>query len=438
MGTDETFVIVGASLAGAKAAEQLRTEGFTGSVVLVGAESAPPYERPPLSKGYLLGADALEQAYVHDRAWYDEHDIRLLLGVRATGIDPGQHLVVLDGTDSLRYDKLLLTTGSRPRTLPVPGAQLDGVAYLRTIEDSTSLRSRLETGEPVVIVGAGWIGLEVAAAARHYGCPVTVVEVDTLPLRRVLGDEVATVYRQLHEAHGVTFHFGTSVTEIRGSAGKVTQVALSDGSEVPASLVVVGVGIVPNVELAEAAGLTVAPNVGGIAVDEYLRTSDPDIYAAGDCAAFFSPLLRQRIRVEHWANALNGGPAAANSMLGRQQAYDHVPYFYSDQYTQAAGSGSARPPQIGMEYAGYVAPGGYDRVVFRGSPEITPDRDPEFIAFWTREGRVLAGMNANIWDVQDQIEPLIRAGHAGVAVDLGRLADPAVPLTELIPHPEYA
>jgi 3-phenylpropionate/trans-cinnamate dioxygenase ferredoxin reductase component len=430
MGTDETFVIVGASLAGAKAAETLRTEGFTGRVVLVGAEASPPYERPPLSKGYLLGNEELEKAFVHDRDWYDQQDIRLLLGVRATAIDPAGHVVTLDGTDSLRYHKLLLTTGSRVRTIPVAGVDLDGVRSLRTIEESTELRSRLVEGAQVVIIGAGWIGLEVAAAARQAGCSVTVVEVDALPLRRVLGDEVAAIYRELHEAHGVSFRFGSGVTEIGSSAGELSHVVLDDGTELPADTVLIAVGITPNVELAAAAGLAIDSTVGGIVVDEYLCTSDPDIFAAGDCAAFWSPLLGARIRVEHWANALNGGPAAALCMLGRQQPYDRVPYFYTDQYTAS--------PLISMEYGGYVAPRAYDRVVFRGSPAIRPDGDAEFIAFWTKEGRVLAGMNVNIWDVQDQIEPLVRAGYAGVAVDLERLADPAVPLTELLPHHEHA
>jgi NAD(P)H-nitrite reductase len=445
MSGSETFVIIGASLAGAKAAETLRSEGFTGRLVLVGAETSLPYERPPLSKGYLLGTDEVEKAFVHDQAWYTEHDVTLMLGVRATAIDPAEHVVTLDRGDPLRYDKLLLATGVRPRILPVPGADLAGVHYLRSIEDSTALRERLRQGPRVVIVGAGWIGLEVAAAARQYGCPVTVVEIDTLPLRRVLGDEMATVYRQLHEAHGVSFRFGNGVSQIcgqtggsgqagggqgAGASGSVTHVVLTDGTEVPADLVLIGVGALPNVEEAQAAGLAVDPEIGGIVTDEYLNTSDPDIFAAGDCAAFWSPLLQRRIRVEHWANALNGGPAAALAMLGRPSPYDPVPYFYSDQYTTS--------PLIGMEYAGYVVPGGYDRLVFRGSPEIQPDRDPEFLVFWTQQGRVLAGMNVNIWDVQDQIEPLVRAGHAGHAVDLDRLADPSVPLTDLVPSREPA
>ncbi len=302
---------------------------------------------------------------------------------------------------------------------PVPRTR--GIHYLRSIGQSDALRDGLRPGIQVLVVGAGWIGLETAAAAREHGASVTLVEVDSLPLRRVLGDEVATVFRDVHEAHGVDFRFGSGVHEFGGSGGQVTHAVLSDGGEVPADLVIVGVGIRPNVELAEAAGLEVD---NGIVTDEYLRTSDPDVYAAGDVASFRSPLLGERIRVEHWANALNGGKAAGSSMAGKDQPYDRVPYFYSDQYVST--------PSIGMEYAGYVAPGGYDRVVFRGEPAIGSDQSPEFVAFWTKQGRVLAGMNCNVWDVQDPIQALVRAGYAGTPVDLDRLADPSVALTDLL------
>ncbi len=419
--SNRTFVIVGASLAGAKAAEQLRAEGFAGRVILVGADSRPPYERPPLSKGYLLGTDELDQAFVHDIGWYGDHDIELILGTRATAIDRGARTVTLDMHGTLHYDKLLLTTGSRVRTLDVPGHDLGGVHYLRTMDDSVALRSLFRAGASVLVVGAGWIGLEAAAAARTHGAAVRVVERDQLPLRRVLGDEVAAVFRDLHEAHGVVFHFGSGITALRGSSGRVTNATLTDGTEVAADVVLIGVGIVPDTGLAQAAGLDVDD---GILTDEFLRTSDPDIYAAGDVARFASPVLGQRIRVEHWANALNGGLAVASSMLGTLSSYDRLPFFFSDQYPSS--------PLIGMEYAGYVPPGGYDRVVMRGSARIEPDRDPEFLAFWTMQGRVLAGMNVNIWDVQDdQIQPLVRTGWAGQAVDLDRLADPDVPLADL-------
>jgi 3-phenylpropionate/trans-cinnamate dioxygenase ferredoxin reductase subunit len=413
---DQVFAIVGASLAGAKASETLREAGFTGRVVLIGDETERPYERPPLSKGYLAGSQERGEAFVHDAQWYSEHDIDLMLGVRATKLSPATRTLTLDGFEPLRYSKLLLATGSRVRHLDVPGADLAQVRYLRTLADADRLLEAMRSAGNVVVIGAGWIGLETAAAARGHGANVTVVEMDSLPLRRVLGDEVATVYAELHRAHGVTFRFGSGVSEFRGMGGQLTGVVLSDGTELPADLAIVGVGITPAVELAETAGLAVD---NGVLTDASLRTSDPDIYAAGDVANVDSPLLGRRIRVEHWANALNGGPAAARAMLGEQVVYDPVPYFFSDQY------------DLGMEYAGFAAAGGYDRVVFRGDPSVVDGKAPEFIAFWAKDGRVLAGMNANVWDVNDDIQALVRAGYAGKAVDLARLADPDVPLGEL-------
>jgi 3-phenylpropionate/trans-cinnamate dioxygenase ferredoxin reductase component len=405
---DRTFVIVGASLAGAKAAETLRDEGFTGRVVLVGEEPEPPYERPPLSKGYLLGSDERDTAFVHDRAWYDKQNIELRTGTRAEGLDPGAHTVTLAGGERLTYDKLLLTTGSVVRRLQVPGAELEGVHYLRRIEHADTLRGVLVEGARVVVIGGGWIGLEVAAAARTHRAAVTLVEVDTLPLRRVLGDEVARVFADLHAEHGVDLRLGTGIREIVGTDGRVASVTLEDGTSLPADAVVVGVGITPAVELAQAAGLAVD---NGVVVDAALRTSDPDVYAAGDVANADNPLLGKHIRVEHWQNALDGGPAAARSMLGQDVVYDRVPYFFSDQY------------DLGMEYTGYAEPGGYDQVVFRGD---VPGR--EFIAFWVADGRVLAGMNVNVWDVAEDIERMVRSG---ARVDPARLADPSVALADL-------
>jgi 3-phenylpropionate/trans-cinnamate dioxygenase ferredoxin reductase subunit len=411
------YLIIGASLAGAKAAQTLRDEGYTGRLVLVGEETERPYERPPLSKGYLAGKEPREKAFVHDAGWYPEHDVELILGRRATHLDVAAHTVNLDGVDELRYDKLLLATGSRVRTLDVPGSDVHGVRYLRTMDESVALLDRLRTGGNVVVIGAGWIGLEVAAAAREHGCTVTVVEKAPLPLHNVLGHEVAAVFRDLHEAHGVVFRFEAGVREFGAAGGQVSNVVLDDDTEIPADLVLVGVGIRPSTELAETAGLAVDD---GVVTDASLRTADPDVYACGDVARFHSPLVGEQIRVEHWSNALNGGPAAARSMLGQTVAYDRVPYFFTDQY------------DLGMEYAGWVPPGGYDRVVFRGDPSIVDGKTPEFVVFWTKEGRVLAGMNVNVWDVQDQIQALVRAGYAGTAVDLDRLADPSVSLESLV------
>jgi len=415
--TDDVFVIIGASLAGAKAAETLRAEGFAGRVVLIGEESELPYERPPLSKGYLLGNDPRSGGRVHEFGWYAEHDVELRLGTVAEEIDTARRLVTLHPADSLHYDKLLLATGSRVRTLAIPGSDLAGVHYLRTLDQADALQAGLRGGGNVVVVGAGWIGLETAAAARHYGCSVTVVEMDTLPLRRVLGDEVAAIYRDLHIAHGVDFRFGAGLGEFQGKDGQVTGVLLADGTVLPADVVAVGVGIRPAVELAESAGLRVDD---GIVADAALRTSDEHIWACGDVVSWFHPLLNTQIRVEHWANALNGGPAAARSMLGTGEDYAPVPYFFSDQY------------DLGMEYAGWVTPGGYDQVVFRGDPVAAGGAAPEFIAFWVAGGRVLAGMNANVWDVADRIQNLVRAGYTGRSVDPAALADPAVPLGQLL------
>ncbi|HYN70899.1 MAG TPA: FAD-dependent oxidoreductase [Nakamurella sp.] len=415
--TDDVYVIIGASLAGAKAAETLRDEGFAGRVVLIGEESELPYERPPLSKGYLLGNDPRDGGRVHEFGWYAEHKVELRLGTVAVDLDAARRLVALHPSDSLHYDKLLLATGSRVRTLAIRGSELTGVHYLRTLDQADALLEGLRAGGNVVVVGAGWIGLETAAAARHHGCSVTVAEMDSLPLRRVLGDEVAAIYRDLHVAHGVDFRFGAGLSEFQGEDGHVTGVLLADGTVLPADLIAVGVGIRPAVELAESAGLRVD---NGIVTDAMLRTSDEHIWACGDVVSWFHPLLNTQIRVEHWANALNGGPAAARSMLGTGGDYAPVPYFFSDQY------------DLGMEYAGWVTPGGYDQVVFRGDPTVGGDAAPEFIAFWVAGGRVLAGMNANVWDVTDQIQDLVRAGYAGRSVDLAALADPAVPLDQLL------
>ncbi len=417
MSEEQTFVIVGASLAGARAAETLRDEGFTGRVLLVGEEGQPPYDRPPLSKGYLKGDQTRADTFLHPETWYDDHDVELRLGVRATALDTAAHTVRLVTGQQLRYDKLLLATGSVPRALSVPGADAPGrVLMLRRLGDSDRIRDALRDGVRVVIVGTGWIGLEVAAAARAAGAGVTVVGPDLLPLYRVLGDEVAPVFAEVHEAHGVRFRFGTVATRI----GPDT-VTLDDGTELPADVVVAGIGATPATTLAET-GLLAVDN--GILVDAALRTSDPDVYAAGDVANIDHALFGRRIRVEHWANALASGPAAARSMLGQDVRYDEMAFFYSDQHDSA--------PGIGMEYSGYVPPDGYDQVVFRGDPTVRPDANPEFIAFWVKDDRVLAGMNVNVWDVAEPIQDLVRAGYAGKAVDVARLADPRVPLGDLL------
>ena len=408
MAGQPAYVIIGASLAGAKAAETLRAEGFDGTVVLIGAENERPYERPPLSKGYLLGKEPRDSIFVHPEGWYAEHDIDLRLGAAVTSIERPARQVTLAGGESVPYDRLLITTGSSPRRLDVPGGDLDGVLYLRTVGDSERLAAAIRAGGPVVVAGAGWIGLETTAAAREHGCEVTVVEPQRSVLLRSVGPEVGEVFAALHRSHGVTFRLEEGISEITGSGGKVTGVITSSGAELPAETVVVGIGIAPNVGLAAEAGLDVD---NGIVADEALRTSDPDIFAAGDVANALNPLFGRRIRVEHWANALNGGPAAARSMLGQPVSYDRVPYFFSDQY------------DLGMETAGLPEPGTYDEVIFRGDKE-----SGEFIAFWLADGTVVAGMNVNVWDVNEDIQALIRSE---ALIDPDRLSDPDTPLSDL-------
>jgi 3-phenylpropionate/trans-cinnamate dioxygenase ferredoxin reductase subunit len=404
----DTFVIVGGGLAGAKAAEALREQGFTGRVVLVGKEVHLPYERPPLSKDYLAGRAERTSFEVHDEAWYAEHDVELKLGVEAIGIDTAAHEVELSDGSQLSYTKLLLATGSSPRHLPLPGTEVDSVHYLRTVGDSERIKETLGDGVRLVVIGAGWIGLEVASTAKQAGATVTVLESAELPLLRVLGPELAAVFRDLHEANGVDLRFGVSSEAIETNDGAVTGVRLADGTVVPADAVLVGIGAAPNTKLAEAAGL-ITDN--GVVVDASLRSSDPDVFAVGDIANAMHPVLGKRVRVEHWANALNQPAVAAAAMLGGDARYDELPYFFTDQF------------DLGMEYTGLAEPGDYDRVVFRGDLA-----GREFIAFWLSGNRIVAGMNVNVWDVTDPIKELIRSGKD---VDADRLADTDVPLDQL-------
>ncbi|MEQ0560086.1 FAD-dependent oxidoreductase [Amycolatopsis sp. NEAU-NG30] len=397
-----TYVVVGAGLAGAKAVEMLRAEGFTGRVVLIGAEPDLPYERPPLSKGYLLGQDDRASVFVHDEKWYAEQDIEVRTGQRVTALDRAAHEVELDGGERLGYTKLLLATGSSPRRLRVPGNDLDGVHYLRRLSHADRLREALAAGGRVVVAGAGWIGLETAAAARHYGCEVTVVEPSPSPLHAALGPEVGEYFAKLHRGHGVDLRLGVGVTGFAGDK-EVTAVR-TDAGEIPADVVIVGIGARPETQLAADAGLAVDD---GICVDAGLRTEDPDIFAVGDVASVWHERYERRIRVEHWAAATNGGPAAARAMLGQEVVHDELPYFFSDQY------------DAGMEFTGWFPPGGYDRVVTRGEPDA-------FHAFWLSGGRVVAGLHVNRWDEGlDAVRQLILSGQT---VDPDRLADPSRPL----------
>ncbi len=402
---EQTFVIVGASLAGAKAAEELRERGFDGRLVLLGSETERPYERPPLSKDYLQGKAERDKAYVHEASFYGEKNIELRTGTTVEAIDPGAGRVTLEGGERLDFDRLLLTTGSEVRALDVPGADLDGVFYLRTLQDSDALRERIQKGGQMAVIGSGWIGSEVAASARQLGAEVTIIDMVKLPNERVFGREVGEFYRDVHASHGVRLLLGQGVEALEGD-GSVSRVRTTEGNTVDCDFVAVGVGVTPRTALAERAGLDVDH---GVLVDERLRTSAENVFAAGDVVSHAHPFFGRRIHVEHWANALNQGPAAARAMLGDTAPYERIPYFFSDQY------------DVGMEYSGEASDS--DEVVLRGSRE-----DGEFIAFWLADGRVVAGMNVNVWDVTDPIQALIRSRRQ---VDRDKLADPDTPLESL-------
>jgi len=405
----EGFVIIGAGLAGASAARTLREEGFAGPVRLIGAEAHRPYLRPPLSKEYLSGSADRDTVFVDPEDWYAQNGIELSLETTVTRIEPRAHLVHTDHDESFGYRGLLLATGSSPRRLSIPGAEFDGVHYLRTLDDSDLLRSQLSAGgKRVVLIGSGWIGMEVAATARTLGNDVTILERDPIPLANALGDELGQVFAVLHSQNGVVLRMSVVVDSIVGAAGRATGVRLEGGEVLAADLVLVGVGATPNIELAHAAGLLTD---NGILVDASLRTSDPAICAAGDVANAYHPVAKLRLRSEHWANALNGGKAAARSLLGQPTSYDDIPYFYTDQF------------DMGMEYSGFAPLARGADVVYRG------DRaGREFIAFWVRDARVVAGMNVNVWDVNEAVQGIIRRGNP---VDLLRLADSTVPLDSL-------
>ncbi len=404
--SQRTFVIVGGGLAGAKAAEELRGRGFDGQIVLIGAEPERPYERPPLSKDYLRGESEQSKVFVHDEGFYGDQAIELITGRKVTAVDPDASQIDLDDDRSIAYDKLLLTTGAEPRRLQVPGADLDGILYLRTVADSDALRAGLESASRVAVVGAGWIGSEVAASARQKGLDVTLIDPLALPNERIFGPEIGSFYRDVHARHGVELALGDGVDGFEGDEA-VRAVRTSSGRVVECDLAVVGVGVSPRTQLAEAAGLEVD---NGIIVNQQLRSTAPNVFAAGDVANAYHPFYRRRIRVEHWANALHQGPAAARAMLDESVSYDRIPYFFSDQY------------DVGMEYSGYATD--WDRVVFRGDPE-----GGEFIAFWIKDGCVIAGMNVNVWDVNEHVQSLIRSRQP---VDAAALKDPDAPLETLV------
>lgn len=399
------IAIVGGGVAAATAASELRAGGHEGEIDIFGAETHLPYHRPPLSKGLLLGTEKQDSVFVHDAQWYADQSVSLHLGEVVTGLDLEQRQVLV-GSAAHAYDRLLLATGSRPRRLDA--ADRSGrVSCLRTLEDSLALREAFGADQHILVVGAGWIGLEVAAAARTAGATVTVIESLELPLVRVLGPEIATAFAALHRAHGVDLRLGATIESFTRADEGRTVVQLDDGSQVTADLVVVGIGVAPNDELAGDAGLAVD---NGILVDAQLRTSDPQVFAVGDVANQHHPALGRRIRVEHWDTAIQQSKVAARNMLGAEEDYARLPYFFSDQY------------DLGMEYVGSVGPDGYDDVVLRG------DLTSQFAAFWVRGGRIEAGMHVNDWDAIDPIRGLV-----GATVDLDQLRDESVDLATLVP-----
>jgi 3-phenylpropionate/trans-cinnamate dioxygenase ferredoxin reductase component len=407
--SEQTFIIVGASVAGAKAAEELRTAGFDGRVLLIGSELELPYERPPLTKDYLRGESSREKVYVHEQGFYEQHQIELETDATVTELDPAQSRIRLADGRWVEYHRLLLATGSEPRRVAIAGAELDGVHYLRSLADCDALRERLHAGGRVVVVGGGWIGSEFAASARQSGLEVTVIDPSPLPLERIFGAEIGGFYRDVHSEHGVELVLGERVEAFEGEQ-TVTRVRTTTGRVFECDFVLVGIGVTPRVELASAANLAID---NGILVDEGLATSAVGVFAAGDVANAFHPFYGERIRTEHWANALNQGPAASHAMLGEPVSYDRLPYFFSDQY------------DVGMEYSGYAPE--WDEVVFRGDPV-----DGEFIAFWLRERRVVAGMNVNVWDVNEHVQALIRSR---LQIDIAALRDRDTPVDSLVDDP---
>lgn len=409
------MVIVGGGLAAAKAAETLREEGFEGDVTVVTDEPHPPYQRPPLSKGYLQGSEGLDAVIVNPAEWYSDNGIDLRMSTRATAVDAGARRVTLDDGAALAYDGLLLATGSSARALPLPGADLPGVHTLRRIGDADALAAALrDGGKRLVLIGSGWIGMEVGASARGMGNEVVILERDAVPLAAAVGAEMGNMFRKLHEDNGVDLRTSVNVERIEGTADGVTAVVV-DGARVEADLVLIGVGAVPNTQLAEGAGLELG---NGILTAASLQTSDPAIWAAGDVARAYHPVIQQHLRSEHWANALNAGPVAARSMLGKPASFSQIPYFYTDQF------------DLGMELSGYPPLMSAAELVIRGDVAAR-----EFIAFWVDKGsdaatgRVVGGMNVNVWDVNEDVQALIRSGEA---IDLARLRDPDVPLDSLV------
>lgn len=406
---ERSFVIIGASMAGGRAVEALRAEGFDGRITLIGEEPVQPYERPPLSKEFLRGEQPIDKAFLRQEQWYRDNAIDLILGMRAERIDADDRVVSLADGSRVAFDALLLATGARPRGLDVAGTGLDGVFMLRTVQDSSAIAARLGPGTRVVVVGAGFIGAEVAASARLMGCEVTVVEIFAVPLQRALGEEVGAIYGQVHRDHGVDLRLNSEVAAIHGD-GSVSAVELTGGERIDADVVIIGVGVEPNIELARDAGLECD---NGIVVNERCETSVPGIYAAGDVANHPNPILGARIRVEHWQNAQNQGAHAGKAMLGSAEPFSEVPWFWSDQY------------DLNLQMAGH--PLRWDRIVRRGSLE-----ERKGCAFYVDGERLVAAVGFNAGKDVRAARALIAAGItpaddvlADTSTDLRALSKPS-------------
>ncbi len=402
------IVIIGGGVAAGTAAKTLRKESFDGDVTVVTEEPQPPYQRPPLSKGYLAGEEGTDAVILQPAEWYADQGIELRTSTRALNLDPAAHEVVLDDDSVLGYDSVLLATGASPRTLPLEGADLPGVRTLRRLDDADDLAKQLRGGgKRLVIIGSGWIGMEVGATARVLGNEVTVLERDAVPLALALGTEMGEVFRALHLEHGVDLRTSVNVERITGT--EAVEAVVVDGEPVPADIVLIGVGAAPNTGLAEDAGLQIS---NGVLTDSALRTSAPDVYAAGDVANAYHPVIQRHLRSEHWQNAMHAGPVAARAMLGMPASFAEIPYFYTDQF------------DLSMELSGYAPLMADAEVVVRGDLDTR-----EFIAFWVDGGRIVAGMNVNVSKVNKAVQALIRSGQI---VDRDRLRDPSVPLESLL------
>lgn len=408
MSPERRIVIVGAGMAANYAAETLRKEGFAGAITMLGAEAHRPYDRPPLSKEYLRGDRPVEKLFYHPDGYYQDQQIELRLGTRATALITADRVIALETGERIAYDQLLLCTGGEVRQLRVPGSDLPGVVYLRTLDDADRLRRSLRHGLRVVVIGAGFIGSEIAASARHLGCEVHIVELEQVPLLRVLGPEVGAIYADIHRDHGVRLSLGEGVAEFRGS-DHVEAVVTSSGTIVPCDIAVVGVGIKPAVDWLETSGLELR---NGIVVNEFCEASVPDVYAAGDLANWFHPRTGERLRVEHWDNAMHQGVAAAKSMVGKREPYAPVPYFWSDQY------------EFNLQYVGHAAT--WQAVVVRGD---VPGRS--FSAFYLQEGRLAAALVVNRFK---DLRPSRRLIEAMTPVSATQLADEQIDLRSLSAH----